>query len=64
MEAKKFWRVLALFIAVMFCIIVHASVWNGVALGRLDGAYVFFSIVNLIVEGLGLWLIYSKYLKG
>ncbi len=55
---------IALFVAVMFCIITHAAVWNGVALGQLPKAYVFFSLVNLAAEGLGLWLIYSKYIKG
>ena len=53
------------FIAIiLICIIVHASVWNGVALGHLDGAYVFFSLVNLAVEGFGLKLIWDRYIKG
>ena len=52
------------FIAIiLICIIVHASVWNGVALGNLPKAYVFFSLVNLIAEGFGLKLIWDRYVK-
>ena len=63
MSSKKFWKTLAFFVIVMFCIIVHAAIWNGVALGALNKAYIFFSLVNLIAEGAGLWLIYSKFIK-
>lgn len=60
---KRDWLILAFFIAVMFCIIVHAALWNGVATGNLDGSYVFFSIVNMLVEAYGFWLIYRQHLK-
>lgn len=51
------------FALILTCIIVHASVWNGVALGHLPKAYVFFSLVNLVAEGFGLKLIRDRYVK-
>ncbi len=63
MDKTKVIKTIALFAAIMVCIIVHASVWNGVAEGRLDGAYVLFSLVNLAIEGWGIKLIYSKHIE-
>ncbi len=64
MSNRKFCLTVAFFVIVLFSIITHAAVWNAVANGELPKAYIFFSLVNFAAEGLGLYLIYSRFLKG
>ena len=60
---KEFGKAVIILLLAMIAIISGAGVWNAAAAGAIGTFYVVVSIINFIVEGVGIFFLGRKFFK-